>query len=47
MPEQIKNGSDLLSMFLQQPDVYTEDLILDYIVRPLCAAGVGTTQYGL
>ena len=47
MPEQIKNGSDLLSMFLQQPDVYTEDLILDYITRPLFGAGVGTTQYGL
>lgn len=34
-------------MFLRQPDVYSDDMILDYITRPLFAAGVHTTQYGL
>ena len=46
-PEKIKQGKDLLSLFLQEPEVYSDDMILDYITRPLFAAGVATTQYGI
>ena len=46
-PNKIKEGSDLVSMFLQRTETACDDTILDYLARPLFAAAVGTTQYGL
>ena len=34
-------------MFLQRTETASDDTILDYLARPLFAAAVGTTQYGL
>ena len=34
-------------MFLQREETASDETILDYMARPLFAAAVGTTQYGL
>ena len=36
-----------MSMFLQREETASDETILDYMARPLFAAAVGTTQYGL
>jgi len=35
----------MLSLFLKDKEIYTEDHIIDEVARPIFAAGVGTTQY--
>lgn len=36
----------MLSLFLKD-DIWTDDLIVDEIARPIFAAGIGTTQYAV